>query len=564
MKSNWILPKPPDQEEIELLSEALNIPKTITSLLLVRGYNDPKKAARFLHPEIGDMYDPFLMKDMNKAVSRIIKAIRNKEKILIYGDYDVDGTTATALLYRILKEIGNTPLYYIPHRLKEGYGITDKGIRFAKQSYVNLIITVDCGVCEVPKVSALNELGIDVIITDHHEPKETLPEAVAILDPKIDDYPCKDLSGCGVALKLAQALYKELGLNPLKLMRYFDLVALSTVADVVPLTDENRIITKFGIQRLERTSNIGLKSLLEITGLINAKLSTYHIGFILGPRVNAQGRLGEARDVVLLLTTEDREEAYGIAKKLDDENRKRMKIQEEIVEDAYKKVKELDLEETKGVVLAAEEWHPGVIGVAASKIVEKFYRPVILIALDGDMGKGSARSIPEFHLYNALKECNHIFESFGGHKLAAGLIIERKNIDELKTTFNKIAINKLKGVKLVNKVFIDQELPLTKIDEALLNGLNAFNPLGLGNPKPLFLAKNVQVVGYPKILNNTHLKFKVRANDKIVSAIAWHSEGLFNSITTGIKVDLVYGLRESEYLGRSEIELNVVDVDILT
>jgi len=563
MKSNWILPQPPAQKEIELLSEALNIPKTIAALLLVRGYDDPKKAASFLHPEIGEMHDPFLMKDMNKAVSRIIKAIQNKEKILIYGDYDVDGTTATAILCNAIKELGAEPLYYIPHRLKEGYGITEEGIRSASESYVNLIITVDCGVCDVSRVAKLNELGIDVIITDHHEPKETLPEAVAILDSKLDDYPCKDLSGCGVALKLAQALYKELGLNPLKLIKYFDLVALATVADIVPLTDENRIITKFGLQRLERTSNTGLQSLLEITGLINRKINTYHIGFILGPRVNAQGRLGGARDVVLLLTTEDREEAYEIAKRLDDENRKRMEIQGEIVEDAYNKVKNLNLEEIKGIVLSAEKWHPGVIGIAASRIVERFYRPVILIALDGDTGKGSARSIPEFHLYNALKECDHILESFGGHKLAAGLIIERKNIDKLKTTFNSIANNKLRELELVSKVFIDQELSLTKIDKALLNSLDAFNPLGLGNPKPVFLAKNLQVVGYPKTLNNKHLKFKVRGNNKVMSAIAWHSGELFNSIATGVRIDLVYGLRESEYLGRKEIELNAVDVDVL-
>jgi single-stranded-DNA-specific exonuclease len=415
----------------------------------------------------------------------------------------------------------------------------------------------------VSKVAKLNELGIDVIITDHHEPKEMLPEAVAILDPKLDDYPCKDLSGCGVALKLAQALYKELGLNSSKLIKYFDLVALATVADIVPLTDENRIITKFGLQKLERTSNAGLQSLLEITGLINRKLNTYHLGFILGPRVNAQGRLGGARDVVLLFTTGDREEAHEIAKRLDDENRKRMEIQGEIVEDAYNKVKNLNLEEIKGIVLAAEEWHPGVIGIAASRIVERFYRPVILIALDGDTGKGSARSIPEFHLYNALKECDHILESFGGHKLAAGLIIERKNIEKLKTKFNEIANNKLRELELVSKVFVDQELSLTKIDKALLNSLDAFNPLGLGNPKPVFLAKNVQVVGYPKILNNKHLKFKVRENNKVMSAIAWHSEELFNSIATGTRVDLVYGLRENEYLGHKEIELNVVDVDVV-
>ncbi|MDI6839821.1 MAG: single-stranded-DNA-specific exonuclease RecJ [bacterium] len=560
MKRNWILPKCVSPVVVNQLSKSLGTSQIVSELLVSKGYISIEEAYKFLNPKIEDLSDPFLMPQMEIAVNRVIHAIKLQERVLIYGDYDVDGITASALLYRILKDIGLTPMIYIPYRLKEGYGLTEQGVEYCLKSYVNLIITVDCGISEVEEVELLQGKGIDVIITDHHEPRDKLPKALAILNPKIGEH-FNELSGCGVAFKLAQGIYKKLGLMDRKLLNYLDLVALATVCDIVPLVGENRIIAKYGMKMLESTENMGLQVLLELTQLKGRPLNTYHLGFILGPRINAQGRLGEAKPAITLLTTENRGEAVRIAQKLEKENLERHQIQEKIVKEAEDEIKKINLDDKIAIVLT-KEWHPGVIGVAASKIVEKFYRPVVLIAIDETIGKGSARSIPEFHLYNALCECKELLVSFGGHKLAAGFVIEVKNINHFENKFQSIASLKLKSEELTPKFFINKEILLQEIDENLILELEQFAPFGLGNPRPVFLTKEVQIVGYPKIVGENHVKFKVRGgNNVVLDAIGFNLAK--TPLSMGTIVNLIYELGEEEWLGKSNPILYIKDVEIL-
>ncbi len=560
MKENWILSEPIPQNKINEISKKLNISQIAAEILIQKGHKTPEKAYKFLNPRIEDLYDPFLMPDMKKAAERIAIAIKSKEKILIYGDYDVDGTTATTLLYQVLKKLGNAPLTYIPHRIREGYGLTQEGVSYCLKSYVNLIITVDCGIGGVEPVRELQKEGIDVIITDHHEAGGELPPAFAILDPKINHYPFDGLSGSGVAFKLAQAIYEELNLEKKELLSYLDLVALATVCDITPIIEENRIITKYGMKILENTQNVGLQALLESTGLKRQAINTYHISFVFGPRMNAPGRLGEAKEIINLLSTEDRGEALRIAQRLKEENSKRQSIQAKIVKEAKKRVKEINIEEQKSIVLAEEKWHPGVIGIAASKLIEEFHCPTILIALDKNIGKGSARSIPEFHLHNALSQCKELLLSFGGHRLAAGLIIESKNINAFKNKFQEIAKVKLKSEKLMPKFFINKDIPLEKTNEKLLAEIEQFAPFGTGNPNPLFLTKGLQIVGYPKIIGKRHIKFKVREDKNlIIDAIGFNLGN--TSLSMMDNINLVYTLDKEEWLGKTKLVLKVKDIE---
>ncbi len=561
MKQNWFLKPPPSKELVQNLSKKLGLSNDIISILINRGYNTPDKIEKFMDPQIEDMHDPFLMRDMKKTTSRIIKAIKLKEKILIYGDYDVDGTTGTTLLYTVLQKLNANVSYYIPHRLKDGYGLTETGIKYILQSYVNLIITVDCGIGATDSVKELNKQGIDVIITDHHEPGEEVPAAFAILNPKIDNYPFKKLVGCGIALKLAQAIFSELKIPERKVLFHLDLAALATVCDVAPIIEENRIITKFGAKMIQYTKKEGLKTLLEVSGVKDKEINTYDIGFVLGPRINALGRLDEAGDVVKMLVTEDGEEADVIAKRLDIQNKSRIEIQKRIVGQAREIVKNMNLENIKGIVLASPEWHAGVVGIAASKIAEEFYRPTILIALDKDTGKGSGRSIPEFNLYDSIKKCEGYLEKFGGHKQAVGLVIKRENIKKFKDWFNKIAQVSLKQEQLIPKFSIDKEISLESIDKRLLDDISKFAPFGLGNPRPIFLSKNLEIVGYPNILKNKHLKFKVREDNNVLTAIAFNCNNL--DVSRMDRVDIIYQIDESEYLGVREILLKIKDIEVI-
>ncbi len=559
MKKNWILASAAPQDKTDKLSREFNISKIAAEILVARGCETVEDAHKFINPQIANLHDPFLMPQMDIAVNRIIQAIKANEKILIYGDYDVDGTTSTSLLHNILKKLNATPDIYIPNRLKEGYGLTQKGVEYCLQSYVNLIITVDCGITNIEEIAYLQGKGVDVVVTDHHEPESELPKAFAILNPKVGQYPFKELCGCGVAFKLARAIYKKLGLETQELINYLDLVALATVCDVTPLVEENRIITKYGMKILSNTQNIGLQALISSVGLENHPIDTYHLGFALGPVINAQGRLGEAREIISLFTTSDREEADEITSKIKQQNTKRRIIQGKILEEAIQEVEKLDLSEKKAIVLAKEEWHSGVIGIVASKLVEKFYRPVVLI--DKDTGRGSARSISSFHLYDTLSQCKEYLLHFGGHKFAAGFTIEPDNIQLLREKFESLADSQLTLEELTPKFFIDKEITAQEINKDLFDEICKFAPFGVGNSKPIFLTQNLQVIGYPEVVGRNHIKFKVRGNGhKGIKTIGFGLGGI--SLTTGQHINLVYSLDENQWFGKSTIILKIKDIEI--
>jgi single-stranded-DNA-specific exonuclease len=563
MKKNWILLPNPSTDKVSTISKELEISEIVTQILVRRGYSTPEKVDEFLNPVIESLHDPFLLPQMDTASARVAKAVKSQEKILIYGDYDVDGTTACAVLYRALKEANITPDVYIPHRTKEGHGITQKGMEYSIQSYVNLIITVDCGIAEVNRINSLRDKGIDVILTDHHEPHAELPGAFAVVDPKIvSGDEGRDLAGCGVAFKLAQAVYEKLGLRAESLLSYLDMVALATVCDVVPLVGENRVLAKLGLETLQSTENQGLRGLLSVSGLESAVLDTYHLGFSLGPKMNAQGRLGDAKEVVRLLITEDGEEARKIAQDLDEENKKRQVIQQETVRQGLEDIERLGFGQNAGIVLAREGWHAGVIGVAASKIQDKWYRPMVLIALQGDTGRGSARSIPEFHLYNALSHCEKYLDSYGGHKSAGGFVIRSDNIEPFRREFEEYSSGQLTSEDLVPKCFIDKEIGVVEINRQLVQEIERLAPFGAGNPRPFFLSRHVQVVGYPQILKGRHLKFRVRGADgTVLKAIGFNLAHV--TVHTGEYVDIVYELREETWRGRSELSLRLSDIDVI-
>ncbi|MBI4722796.1 MAG: single-stranded-DNA-specific exonuclease RecJ [Candidatus Stahlbacteria bacterium] len=562
MKKNWTLLPLPSKEKAEKMAQELGIASITANILINRGLTTPQEIYKFLNPVTEDLHDPFLLPQMEAAVTRIIQAIKEQQKILIYGDYDVDGTTASALLYRVLKNLNITPEIYIPNRIKEGYGLTEKGIEYCLKSYVKLIITVDCGTTAVEEIGLLQKNGVDVIVTDHHNPYEELPKAIAIINPKISLYPFKELSGCGVVFKLAQALYKKLGMETDKLLNYLDLVALATVCDVTPLIEENRVFAKYGMKAIEQTKNVGLKALIEVSGLKNMPINPYYLGFVLGPKINAQGRLGEAKEVAYFLTTENRGEAYEIAKKFDTENRKRQAIQEIILKEAIQEIEKFELNKKNGIVIAREGWHPGVIGIVASKIQEKFFRPTLLIAIDGKIGKGSARSIPTFSIYNALSQCKEYLNTYGGHEAAAGFTIPIENIQAFKEKFETQIVAQLKYEELIHNFQIDGEIEIKEIDDNLVYEVERLSPFGKGNPRPVFLTKNAQVVGTPSVVKKEHLKFRVRdGGQKSIKAIGF---GLGKvALATGNLINLIYEIEEENYLGKTNLFLKVNDIEAI-
>ncbi|MDH5683408.1 MAG: single-stranded-DNA-specific exonuclease RecJ, partial [candidate division WOR-3 bacterium] len=514
-ESSWVLP------EIQVLPESLQqigLPKLALNLLYRRGYKDKSAIEEFLNPSLARLHNPRLLPDMEKAVERVIAAIKKKERILVYGDYDVDGTCGTALLVRVLNKIGANVSFYIPHREKEGYGLSESGVIFAKQNGFSLIITTDCGTTDFNEIEMAKNAGIDVIVCDHHEPKDTLPKALAIINPKRHDtnYPFRELAGVGVSFKLAWALLSATGNTKEDLIEHLDLVALGTIADIAPLLDENRALAKFGMLKIKDTNKVGLRALLKTAGLSGKMITPYEIGFMLGPRINASGRISEAGKAVELLITEDGKRAAAIAQELDLENQKRQKIEEEILIKASERVERMDLDKKRFLVLADENWHEGVVGIVASRIVERFYRPTILIALKEDKGKGSGRSIPGFHLYQALKSCEDHLLGFGGHKYAAGLTISRENIDKFSDLIDQYTWKNTSEQLFQRKVFIDAKASLYDFDEAFLKTLAKFEPFGSENPEPVFVTHGLEVVGYPKIVGKDHLRFKVRENKECV------------------------------------------------
>ena len=566
MEKKWIYPPEGDQEVIKQLAVGLEVSPLVARLLHARGVNTLEEARLFWEPRMEDLHDPFLLEGMEPTVDRLERALRDKEKMMVFGDYDVDGITGTALVWRALNSLGGEVGWYLPNRAREGYGISASGVEEAHSRGVSLLVSVDCGITAHAEVELAGSLGIDCIITDHHEPKESLPKAVAVLNPKLagSRYPYQELAGVGVAYKMLQGLYARLGLEPEQLQEHLDLVALGTLADIVPLNGENRVLAKFGLEKLRSSRKPGVRALLEVTGLTGKPLDSGQIVFMLAPRINAVGRIGEAGEALRLLITENQDEALAIAQTLDQENRKRKEIDDQILAEAMEMVRRrIDLDEEMVIVLESETWHQGVIGIVASRLVEQFYRPTVLIAVDGDKGKGSARSIPAFHLHEALKSCQEHLLGFGGHKYAAGMSIEAGRIPEFRKKLNLVARETMSPEDLVPNQALDAVVDLDEVDIDTARSFARFAPFGPGNRHPVLAARQLRVVGSPQIVGRNHLKFKVKQKQRVFDSIGFSFGDRLEEIEDpDALLDMAFVLEENEWQGQKKLQLRLKDIRV--
>ena len=560
----WVLAVEPPSDLVDSIAAAVGLPKPVVKILINRKIDSVEKVRKFIDPRLEDLTDPFILKGMDIAIDRITDALRQNERIMIYGDYDVDGITATALLFLVLNRLGAQVDYYLPNRLTEGYGLSEDGIMEAKNRGMNLIISVDTGITAVDEVEFARSQGIECIITDHHETGDRLPNAVAIVNPKQDEcpYDAAELSGVGVAFKLAQGLYSRLGQDLTELEQHLDLVALGTSADIVPLLGENRTLTRFGFQQIVRTTKPGLKSLTFVSGLMGKDIGTGQVVFVLAPRINAIGRLGDAQQAIKLLTTRDEQLASQIARMLDSENRRRKSIDEATLNEALQQIEEIcDLENDRAIVLASEGWHQGVIGIVASRLVEKFHLPTVLIAIDNGEGKGSARSIPGFHLHEALHRCEDTLIRFGGHKYAAGLTIRPENIEAFREKLIRVSGEMLNEEDLVPKLFVDAEIEPEQIVPDFVNLLEKFSPFGPMNMRPVFLTRNLEVYGQPYRVGKNHLKMKVRKGDVVLDVIGFGFGDLVRPLSMRAgTIDMAYVIEFNHWNGVARIQLRVKDI----
>jgi single-stranded-DNA-specific exonuclease len=543
LKKRWKLNDIEDENAVKYLAESLNISNVLARLLIQRDIKNFHEAKRFFRPTLDSLYDPFLMNGMEEATSRLIKAITGNERICIFGDYDVDGTCATALLYLFLKQLEADVEFYIPKRLVEGYGISKSAIDYIKSMDVSLLISVDCGITAIEETDYINELGIDLIICDHHQPKEILPDAFAILDPlKAEcNYPFKYLSGAGIAFKLAQGISERIGKRELPL-QYLDLVALAGAADIVPLVDENRILVREGLNRINTNPRPGISALIESSSIQPGNLTSGQIVFTIAPRINAVGRLGDAQRAVKLLITDNKKEALELAEVLETENYERRKIDVGTFDDALGLVENsLDLENDIAIILHHENWHPGVIGIVASRLVEKYYRPTIMLTTVDGVAKGSARSISKFNIYDALKKCEDTLLHFGGHQAAAGLAVEIEKIDEFKARFNQVVKESLFEDDLLPEIAIDSKIKFSEITPRFIKIIDQFSPFGPGNMRPVFLSENVQTANSPRIVGMNHLLVTLKQNgsDKVFDCIGFDMGDLCESLD---KKDVFYNV----------------------
>lgn len=547
-----------DNEKVEKLVKKRHITNLLASILVNRGIIDGEKINVFLNPTRKDFYNPFLMPDMEIAVKRIVKAIENKEKIMIYGDYDADGITSITVLKKYLNEIGLKTGEYIPNRLNEGYGLNKDAISKIYNDGYKLMITVDCGISGLEEVDYANSLGMEIIITDHHEPAEKLPEAIAVIDAKRKDnkYPFNQLAGVGVVFKLIQAISTELKLEEKEYLKYLDLVCIGTISDIVPLVDENRVIAKLGLKLIEKTKNIGLKTLLNIADL--RKIDSTAISFGVAPRINACGRMGFQEEALQLFLTEDSGEATKIAKRLVQFNQERQAKEKQIFEEVIEKI-EKDNKDKKCIVLAEENWHHGIIGIVASKITEIYYKPSILICLEGDKGKGSGRSIPGFDLYTALTKCSDYIEKFGGHSMAIGITIKKENFEKLKEAIEKYAqeSNISDIMPIIN---IDKEINLKNINIEEVKSLELLEPFGEANKMPLFLLRNLKIDSIRALSGGKHLKLTLKQDNNIVDAIGFNMGDLSKEYLLGDKVDVVGTIEINSFGNKENIQINLKDI----
>jgi single-stranded-DNA-specific exonuclease len=560
--ARWILPQPPDEDAVRELAVALSLPEIVSRLLLIRGYVSAEDAKLFLRPRLERLHDPFEFLSMDKAADRLAAAVRDKELVFIHGDYDVDGISSTTLLTRAIRGFGGNAMPFIPRRLEDGYDLTDAGVDAAVAAGAKVVVTCDCGTTAVSPVARLCKAGIDVIVTDHHLPGGELPDCLSVLNPKRSGcgYPDKDLAAVGVAFKLALALARKLAKNENFIWAMMDLVALATVADVAPLRGENRVFVRYGLKMLAETRNVGMRALIRAAGLDGKQLTAGRIGFILAPRLNAAGRLGHAIRGVELLLTENEHEANAIARELEELNYKRQELDRATLEQARERVLQLDLDEVFGIVLADEAWHPGVIGIVASRLVEEFGRPTILIGLSGGQGKGSGRSISKFDLHAALGQSSEHLLRYGGHRAAAGVTIASDKVGAFATRFNEVARSLLTAEDLVPEIRVDLEVSIDGMDERIESLFRHFEPFGIGNPTPVLLARNVIIAKPPRTIGHDGLKLVLDTGTGSLEAIGWGFGPRAAEFQPGNKVDIAFRLERDEYRGESYLQARIADI----
>lgn len=563
MQKRWIIHEDFDRTAVQTLQQELSINETLAKLISYKGINTFEEARSFFRPNLDQLHDPFLMKGMDKAVNRLTEAIGNDESILIYGDYDVDGTTAVATFYGFLSRFYQKLEYYIPDRYKEGYGVSEEGIRYASENGYTLIITLDCGIKAIEKVDLANQLGIDVIICDHHTPGEVLPKASAVLDPKQEDcpYPYKELSGCGVGFKLLQGFCLQSGIEIEELFQFLDLMAVSIASDIVPITGENRVLAYFGLKKLNQAPRPGLKALIELCKG-NKDLTISGIVFGIGPRINAAGRMDHAGSAVALLLAKDDDEANLLAEMVNNKNDVRRDFDSTITEEAIQMIAANNaLTNAKSTVLYKEDWHKGVIGIVASRCIEKFYRPTVILTESNDKVTGSARSVDGFDVYAAISECSDLLEQFGGHMYAAGVTMPIDNVAAFQKKFEEVVSRQITEDQLIPSLYIDTIITLDEIDRKFFNIISQMAPFGPQNMQPVFMTEKIQATNV-KLLKDQHLKFTAKQEGTNVAyeAIGFGLGEYFDLVNCGLKFNMAFTIEENDFRGHNTLQLFVKDI----
>ncbi|MHA4847832.1 single-stranded-DNA-specific exonuclease RecJ [Flavitalea antarctica] len=562
MKKRWNIITG-DEEGARRLQQDLRIHPVLCRILNQRGIDTYDKAKSFFRPSLSDLHDPMLMKDMDLAVARVLRATRTAEKILVFGDYDVDGTTSVACMYRFLTKIAppNTIDYYIPHRYREGYGVSKAGIDFAAANGFTLIISLDCGIKSIDLVAYAKELGIDFIICDHHTPDPRLPDAVAILNPKQADcqYPFKELCGCGVGFKLITALVKEIGLEEESIYEYLDLVATAIAADIVPLMGENRVLAFYGLKKANEHPNFGIMALKELSGF-DKELFITNLVFLIAPRVNAAGRMDDGKKAVQLFIANSLHEAKSYAEVLQTDNTERKEADKYITEQALAMIlKDTSMVSMKSTVVYQSHWHKGVVGIVASRLIDHYYRPTIVLTRSGEYAAGSARSVSGFNVYEALQQCEDLLLGYGGHFYAAGMTLEIDKIDAFRTRFEEVVSASITAEMLVPEIVIDAEVKLKDLTRQFHSIICQMEPFGPENMRPVLLVRNVMDTGYSKIVKETHIRFSVKQDEYMFDGIGFGMADKFSLLQLNSPIDIVFTLEENVWNNEKKLQLKVID-----
>ena len=560
MEKRWIIQKS-DQKSVQKLAKDLGVNHIVAHLLVLRGIENFDDAKLFFRPELKHLHDPFLMKNMQDAVDRIEKAIANKEKVLVYGDYDVDGTTSVAMMYSFLKRFSPEIEYYIPCRYEEGYGISLKGIDYAKKNNFSLIIALDCGIRAFDQVDYANEKEVDFIICDHHNPADKIPNAIAILNPKQSDcnYPYKELSGCGVGFKLIQAYSQKNNIDFSEISEYLDLLTVSIGADIVPMTGENRVFSYFGLKQINTHPRAGLKALMDIANKIK-ELSISDVVFGIAPRINAAGRIEHAKKAVEILVEQDLDRAKKLASFIEENNVTRRNLDQNITKEALEMIDE----NKKSTVVFSKNWHKGVVGIVASRLIESHYKPTIVLAEKDGILTGSARSVHDFDLYEAISKCAHLCEKFGGHKYAAGLSIKKENLAEFIIAFEKVVSESITEDQLSPKIDVDMEIDIDAVDDKLFRIIKQFSPFGPQNLSPIFVSRSVVDNGYGKRIgaDKSHLRINTKTASGSLAGIGFSMGDAFEKIKDYNEFDICYSINENEWNGRKNLQLMLNDLKV--